>query len=265
MDKTVAIDGHEMAQRPYTQKKGQILITLVLSIIVLLSLLQFNAFVIDAFPLNRFFSHHHSSCQHNPPTTSTQDFQLVSIHRAGVGRTRNQVYQILNIPPTSLQDTTSPFHHPPLPLSSMPRKTTCLTNLSRQYITNYMTQSRLFKQSLRDRVLTPHTAPSAEWITHDIPAPNITDKLTVTTMAKVASNAYIRIPETEDWYDIGKRWNESNDFGWEEHGLRGHVFANKDNSTIIVALKGTSPPFVGGSDTATNDKINVPPPSLIWF
>ena len=82
----------------------------------------------------------------------------------------------------------------------------------------------------------------------------------MTTLAKVASNAYIRIPETDEWYDIGKHWNESNDFGWEEHGLRGHVFANKDNSTIIVAMKGTSPPFVGGSDTATNDKINVPPP-----
>lgn len=97
----------------------------------------------------------------------------------------------------------------------------------------------------------------AKWISQDIPAPNISSKHAVSTLAKVASNAYIRIPETEDWYDLGRKWNESDDFGWEENGLRGHVFANTDNSTIIVAMKGTSPPFVGGSDTSTNDKINV--------
>src|SRR5277367_6037010 len=144
MDKMLGTDSREMAQRPYKQKKGRILITLILSIIVILSLLQFNSVFIDVFPLNRFF---HSSCQHTTPTSSTQDFQLVSIHRAGIGRTRNQIYQILNIPPTSIKDTTSPFHHSPLTLSSIPRKTTHLANLSRHSITNYLTQSRLFKQS----------------------------------------------------------------------------------------------------------------------
>jgi len=259
MEKTLAADGPEI---PYTQRKRRILVRLVLAILLLVSLLRISGVFIHAFPLNRFFGHPHSSCRHhNTPTPSTQDFQLVSIHRAGVGKSRNQVYQILNIPPSSIQDTSSPFHHEKLSLSSVQKQTTRLAHQSRHHITEYLTRSRLYKQSLRDRLSVPLSAPTAEWIKHDIPAPNISHKDTVTRLAKVASNAYIRIPETEDWYDIGKHWNESNDFGWEEHGLRGHVFANKDNSTIIVAMKGTSPPFVGGSDTATNDKINVPPPA----
>ena len=262
IEKTLATRGREMAERPYTHPKGRILIKLVLCLFLFVLVLRFNGVFINAVPLNCFLGRRPSSCHHNIPTSSTDDFQLVSVHRAGVGKNRNQVYQVLNIPPSSVQDTSSPFHHDKLSVSYIPRQTTHLANQSRQHTWDYITQSRIFKQSLRDRGYSL-TAPAAEWITHEIPTPNITDKLTVTTLAKVASNAYIKIPDTEDWYDLGKRWNQSNHFGWEENGLRGHVFANKDNSTIIVAMKGTSPPFVGGSDTATNDKINVTPYILV--
>lgn len=187
------------------------------------------------------------------------EFRLVSVHRAGIGKGRNQVYQVLDIPPDSEFHALSPVQGGKYTIPMMSRQTTHLADTSRPNVKNYMTQSRLYKQAAREGFTPLVQPPVAEWITRDIPVPNITDKTAVTMMAKVASNAYIRIPETEDWYDIGHRWNESNDFGWEEHGLRGHVFANKDNSTIVVAMKGTSPPFVGGSDTSANDKINVLP------
>jgi len=189
---------------------------------------------------------------------SKDQFRLVSIHRAGVGKTRKQVYQVLDIPPDSALHFQSHEDGRYL-IPSVHRETTHLADQSRLSITNYMTNSRLQAAAQRDPfTITPPQSPAAKWITRDILAPNVSIKNTVLTLAKVASNAYIRIPETEDWYDLGHKWNESSDFGWEENGLRGHVFANTDNSTIIVAMKGTSPPFVGGSDTSTNDKINVP-------
>jgi len=215
-----------------------------------------------------------SSCHGKLRLQSTSDeFRLVEIHRAGVGPKRNQVYQTLSIPPSSPLHALSPFddehgsnnnnnNSQKYIITSIPGRTTHLKDQSRQSTKDYLLRSRLLVQSSRDNSLStsPLQSPAAEWITREILLPNTTNKHSVLTLAKVASNAYIRIPETEDWYDVGHKWNESTDFGWEENGLRGHVFANSDNSTIIVAMKGTSPPFVGGSDTSTNDKINVPSP-----
>jgi len=203
--------------------------------------------------------HHHNSASKN-------EFRLVEVHRAGVGKRRNQVYQVLNVAEDStfhtLDGGDGKYYVP-----SMSRQTTHLADRSRQATKQYITQSRLRAQALRDAPLSPldFQSPAAQWISEDIQVPNITNMHVVTTLAKVSSNAYIRIPDTEDWYDLGKKWNESHDFGWEEYGLRGHVFANEDNSTIIVAMKGTSPPFVGGSDTSTNDKINVLSLSLYCY
>jgi putative lipase involved disintegration of autophagic bodies len=189
-------------------------------------------------------------------SNSKNEFRLVSVHRAGIGRRKNQVYQVLDIPPESslhIQNDGGRYFIP-----STPRRTTHLANRSKGFVKNYMEASRLQAAALRDPLIfSAPQSPAAEWVTHDVLAPNVSIRNTVMRLAKVASNAYIRIPETEDWYDLGNKWNESSDFGWEENGLRGHVFANSDNSTIIVAMKGTSPPFVGGSDTSTNDKINV--------
>lgn len=51
---------------------------------------------------------------------------------------------------------------------------------------------------------------------------------------------------------------QSDSFGWQEDGLRGHVFADEHNSTVVLALKGTSALIVGGGGgTAKNDKTNV--------
>jgi lipase ATG15 len=95
-----------------------------------------------------------------------------------------------------------------------------------------------------------------DWSVDEIPGPNITDKETVLSFARMASNAYILEPNTGDWVDVGGGFNYTEDFGWESDGLRGHIFADTDNATVVIGLKGTSPAMFDGSDTTTNDKIN---------
>ncbi|KAF2000038.1 autophagy related lipase Atg15 [Amniculicola lignicola CBS 123094] len=95
-----------------------------------------------------------------------------------------------------------------------------------------------------------------DWTIDEIPGPNITDKDTVLSFARMASNAYILEPHTGEWEEVGGRFNYTEDFGWETDGLRGHIFADTDNSTIVIGLKGTSPAVFDGSETTTNDKIN---------
>ncbi|KAL1947152.1 hypothetical protein VTO73DRAFT_14113 [Trametes versicolor] len=75
----------------------------------------------------------------------------------------------------------------------------------------------------------------------------------------MANNAYTE-PKQKDWYDIGPNWNNSYPFGWEPDadGFRGHIFATPDNSTVIIAVKGTSLvwPIGGGGPTQRKDKYN---------
>jgi lipase ATG15 len=95
-----------------------------------------------------------------------------------------------------------------------------------------------------------------DWTIDDLPGPNVTDKETVLSFARMASNAYILEPNTGDWVDVGGGFNYTEDFGWESDGLRGHIFADTENSTVVIGLKGTSPAMFDGSDTTTNDKVN---------
>lgn len=89
-----------------------------------------------------------------------------------------------------------------------------------------------------------------------IAGPNITQKESVLTFAKMARNDYIEDPGTDDWEDISGPFNHSRKFGWEGDGLRGHIYADKKNSTIVISLKGTSPALFDGAETTANDKIN---------
>ena len=263
MEKDVSHHGPNRVYPPSRPSKLQKLIKVFLVIFVVGSLISISgrktslgAFT-DPTSLNRLFGYPPSIPQNTASASKNDGYRLVSVHRVGVGKKRNQVYQVLDISNESPLHTSS-HENGNYIISSMPRRTTHLADQTRQSTKNYITQSRLNKQALRDPLSVYYPqSPAAEWITRDIQAPNITDKKSVTTLAKVASNAYIRVPETDEWYDLGHKWNESTDFGWDEHGLRGHVFANADNSTVIVAMKGTSPPFVGTGDTSSNDKINV--------
>ena len=97
----------------------------------------------------------------------------------------------------------------------------------------------------------------SEWTTDEVTAPNTSNKDTVLTLAKMSLNAYTKEPGTGEWKNInGTQFNYSQSFGWESDGLRGHIFADKDNSTIIISLKGTSMAVFDGAETTTNDKEN---------
>lgn len=70
--------------------------------------------------------------------------------------------------------------------------------------------------------------------------PNISDKETVVNLAKMTSDAYLLDPTQPDWLNTSLGFNFTCRFGWDEDGLRGHIFTTQDNSTVIVAFKGTT-------------------------
>lgn len=97
---------------------------------------------------------------------------------------------------------------------------------------------------------------ASAWTLDEVPFPDITDKDTVLSLALMAANAYVENDGEADWEEVGSGFNRSADFGWETDGLRGHVFADETNSTIVIGLKGTSPAVFDGEGTTTNDKVN---------
>ncbi|RPA83623.1 alpha/beta-hydrolase [Ascobolus immersus RN42] len=105
----------------------------------------------------------------------------------------------------------------------------------------------------------PSDFPVSAWVEEEITQPNITDKESVIALAKMAADAYVEVPRTEDWLEAGAPWNVTGDFGWEDDGLRGHVFVDDTNTTLVIGVKGTSIAIFEGPTTGKdkiNDKIN---------
>ncbi|KAF5326713.1 hypothetical protein D9619_004273 [Psilocybe cf. subviscida] len=97
-----------------------------------------------------------------------------------------------------------------------------------------------------------------DWEEEEILGPDVERRETLLELAKMTNNAYLE-PDDPDWYDLDGHWNVTYPFGWEPDtdGFRGHVFANPDNSTVVVSIKGTSAGiFGGGGPTVKKDKIN---------
>ncbi|KAL1952538.1 hypothetical protein VTO42DRAFT_5071 [Malbranchea cinnamomea] len=94
------------------------------------------------------------------------------------------------------------------------------------------------------------------WVIDEIPGPNVSDKDTVLNLAKMAANAYIMTPGTEKWVDVSGPFNHSQNYGWDNDGLRGHIYANARNTSIVISIKGTSTALFDGEETTTNDKVN---------
>ncbi|KAJ5882097.1 Lipase class 3 [Penicillium soppii] len=95
-----------------------------------------------------------------------------------------------------------------------------------------------------------------EWVMDTLTGPNITDKQTILTFAQMTANDYIQEPGTGEWHTIHGQFNYSGSFGWQKDGLRGHIYSDKTNNTVIISLKGTSPALFDGAGTTTNDKVN---------
>lgn len=87
--------------------------------------------------------------------------------------------------------------------------------------------------------------------------PDVTDRETIISLALMSSDAYLRTPDDGDWQTVDG-YRNSGPYGWITDGLRGHVFANEDNSTIVIGIKGTSAKGISGDsgDTVINDKLN---------
>ncbi|KAM0334399.1 hypothetical protein ACHAQA_001425 [Verticillium albo-atrum] len=107
----------------------------------------------------------------------------------------------------------------------------------------------------RERGFVNTLSPSA-WTIDDTPGPDTSDKETVLTLARMTANAYVEDEDQPDWEDVGAPFNRSADFGWQTDGLRGHIFADENNSTVVIGLKGTSMAVFDGEGTTSNDKLN---------
>ncbi|KAF9818844.1 hypothetical protein IEO21_02500 [Rhodonia placenta] len=97
-----------------------------------------------------------------------------------------------------------------------------------------------------------------DWDDDDVTGPDVESRETLLEIAKMTNNAYLE-PAEAGWYDLGGGWNVTYPVGWEPDadGFRGHVFATPDNSTVVLAIKGTSAGFVGGGGpTSKKDKFN---------
>ncbi|KAL4067694.1 alpha beta-hydrolase [Scleroderma citrinum] len=85
--------------------------------------------------------------------------------------------------------------------------------------------------------------------------PDITDRHTLAQLARMSSNAY-HLPDQKKWHRLDNTWNinASLPFGWEgaKEGFRGFVFRSRDNSTVVLSIKGTT---LQGP-TSKKDKLN---------
>ncbi|ORX53212.1 alpha/beta-hydrolase [Hesseltinella vesiculosa] len=86
--------------------------------------------------------------------------------------------------------------------------------------------------------------------------PNIGDRDVLMALAIMTNNAYSDVENTTDWYDLGTPWQLNTSFGWKTDGVRGHVFANHDDSLLVISFKGTSAGLWTGGPTGEKDKIN---------
>ncbi|KAH9945879.1 alpha/beta-hydrolase [Epithele typhae] len=102
-------------------------------------------------------------------------------------------------------------------------------------------QDQVAFQRARLRSLRSHESEAVDWQPVSLLAPDVTDRHTLSQLARMAGNAY-QLPGRPNWYDIDPAWNTSFPFGWEgkADGFRGHVFTSPDNSTVVLSIKGTT-------------------------
>lgn len=119
---------------------------------------------------------------------------------------------------------------------------------------------KTIRKTIRRPTFSPNTPTTTLFDDIEVEVPDVTDRHTLLKMARLAQNAYVT-PDDESWMAPPAQFSGSvESFGWEanDDGLRGHVFASPDNSTVVVSIKGTSAGLIGGGGpSAKNDKYNV--------
>ncbi|KAH6899248.1 Alpha/Beta hydrolase protein [Coprinopsis sp. MPI-PUGE-AT-0042] len=101
---------------------------------------------------------------------------------------------------------------------------------------------------------------SVEWSEDEVPGPVLEDRHSLLQFAKMAFDTYYP-DNTTEWYDVREDgWSTSEPWGWlpGADGMRGHVFVSSDNSTVVIAIKGTSAGWLvgGGGPSVGKDKLN---------
>ncbi|KZT38814.1 alpha/beta-hydrolase [Sistotremastrum suecicum HHB10207 ss-3] len=193
----------------------------------------------------------HSSSSLNPNDNAKAKplrFRLKHIHAT----TSDALTILHDVPPaeklSSLASSFSSFLAPSSPLQ-----------------TQSQTVYRALSYPLHKSPLESNESPALDWTPHDVPGPNITSRLTVLELAKMAGNAYFKEGE-RGWYNLPPKgkWNETK-FGWvaEDGGFRGHVFVTEpepqgdeddisdangatstNTSVVVISIQGpTSAPF----------------------
>ncbi|GME66629.1 unnamed protein product [[Candida] boidinii] len=148
-------------------------------------------------------------------------------------------------------DTQSPWTYN-YNLKSYNDKITRLQNRSPEFIESYLNYAFEVGSNEIQKI-------NLDWVLDDITFPNVTDKFTLVNLALMASNAYVDVPRTGDWKEVDGKFNETMGYGWLSDGIRGHIFTDDLNTTLIIAIKGTSAAGLNsGPDTETSekDKIN---------
>jgi lipase ATG15 len=97
---------------------------------------------------------------------------------------------------------------------------------------------------------------SPMWVAEDVPGPDIEDKETVISFANMSENAYKIDHDDPGWMDVDEQYNSSIPFGWDDSFIRGHVFSDETNTTVILAVKGTTVAMFEGNGTSVHDKEN---------
>lgn len=96
------------------------------------------------------------------------------------------------------------------------------------------------------------------WVDDIMKTPHLGDPKTLLALARMSYNAYLKGPADENWENLGPSWDRSPPwgFGWEDSGLRGHVFTDQSQSLVVIAFKGTSISGIIDRGTRDQDKIN---------
>lgn len=156
---------------------------------------------------------------------------------------------------SNLPSPANPNDQRPLLVTHAPPSEPLTISLKTRPITVYRPKSLDAHEHARLRSLHHAETEPIEWEKAVVSGPDIEDRHTLSQLARMTANAY-QLPGHKNWYDLDLSWNvnASFPFGWdtEEDGFRGHVFASRDNSTIVLSIKGTT---VQGP-TSKKDKLN---------
>ncbi|GMM59197.1 triglyceride lipase [Maudiozyma humilis] len=221
----------------------------------------------------RGYNRHRGGDTPNIPTGSY--FTLESVHRHGIG-TQYMHHQVLDMTPEVVAEAGARFQLAEMSLSELTDdEETLWTRNSRYRTENPYTykfsiptrnQSTLRMQERSPEFMAFLATPQGQhtpvaWAEEEVQVPDVESKDAVIALALMSSNAYVEVPFTGDWRNVTAPWDEhdSQGYGWDGEGLRGHVFYNSQEDIVVISVKGTSAQGIPGSgddETTAQDKIN---------